>query len=220
MQETPFIAVGGGLAGAAFALELARNGAPVLLLESTRSPHHKVCGEFLSEEAQTLLSYLGVDVHTMGASSIGTFRLAAGASYAEAPLPFRAAGYSRYRLDQALLEQAATAGAEIRRGMTVTEVSAADASIMLKAGGKTLTAKAIALASGKHNLRQFPRAPSDMVGFKLQISVRPSACSAALNGCTAAPCVNCVCSPVSSDTRHTCASPVRYDVKNISRPPG
>jgi flavin-dependent dehydrogenase len=175
MQEAPFIAVGGGLAGAAFALELARNGAPVLLLESTRSPHHKVCGEFLSEEAQTLLSYLGVDVHTMGASSIGTFRLAAGARYAEAPLPFRAAGYSRYRLDQALLEQAATAGAEIRRGMTVTEVSAADASIMLKAGGKTLTARAIALASGKHNLRQFPRAPSDMVGFKLQISVRPSA---------------------------------------------
>src|SRR4029079_13571707 len=172
---TPFIAVGGGLAGAAFALELARHGAPVLLLESTRSPHHKVCGEFLSEEAQTLLSYLGIDVRTMGASSIGTFRLAAGASYAEAPLPFRAAGYSRYRLDQALLEQAATAGAEIRRGMTVTEVSAAAASIMVKAGGKTLTARAIALASGKHNLRQFPRAPSDMVGFKLQISVRPSA---------------------------------------------
>ena len=175
MQEAPFIAVGGGLAGAAFALELARNGAPVLLLESTRSPHHKVCGEFLSEEAQTLLSYLGIDVHTMGASSIGTFRLAAGASYAEAPLPFRAAGYSRYRLDQALLEKAATAGAEVRRGMTVTEVSATDASIVVKAGGKKLTARAIALASGKHNLRQFPRTPSDMVGFKLQLRVSASA---------------------------------------------
>jgi flavin-dependent dehydrogenase len=175
MQEAPFIAVGGGLAGAAFALELARNGAPVLLLESTRSPHHKVCGEFLSEEAQTLLSYLGIDVHSMGASSIGTFRLAAGGNYAEAPLPFRAAGYSRYRLDQALLEQAAAAGAEIRRGMTVTEVNATDASIVVKAGGEKLTARAIALASGKHNLRQFPRTPSDMVGFKLQLRVSGSA---------------------------------------------
>jgi flavin-dependent dehydrogenase len=175
MQEAPFIAVGGGLAGAAFALELARNGAPVLLLESTRSPHHKVCGEFLSEEAQTLLSYLGIDVHTMGASSIGTFRLAARASYAEAPLPFRAAGYSRYRLDQVLLEKAATTGAEVRRGVTVTVVSATDASIVVKAGGKKLTARAIALASGKHNLRQFPRAASDMVGFKLQLHVGASA---------------------------------------------
>ncbi len=175
MREAPYIAVGGGLAGAAFALELARNGAPVVLLESTRSPHHKVCGEFLSEEAQTLLSYLGIDVHTMGASSMGTFRLAAGASCAEAPLPFRAAGYSRYRLDQALLDKAAGAGAEIRRGVTVTEVSGSDGPLSVKADRKKLLARGLALASGKHNLRQFPRAPSDMVGFKLQLHVSTAA---------------------------------------------
>ncbi|MGH6750098.1 MAG: NAD(P)/FAD-dependent oxidoreductase, partial [Methyloceanibacter sp.] len=174
-MEAPFIAVGGGLAGAAFAVELARHGAPVLLLESTRSPHHKVCGEFLSEEAQTLLSYLGIDVHTMGASSMGTFRLASGTNYAEAPLPFRAAGYSRYRLDQALLDKAADSGAEVRRGITVTEVNRGDALLVVKAGGKKLMARAVALASGKHNLRQFPRAPSDMVGFKLQLRVGTSA---------------------------------------------
>jgi flavin-dependent dehydrogenase len=175
MQEAPFIAVGGGLAGAAFALELARNGARVLVLESTRSPHHKVCGEFLSEEAQTLLSYLGIDVHTMGATSMGMFRLAAGKTYAEAPLPFRAAGYSRYRLDQALLDKAAEAGAEIRRGVTVTEISESDTLPAVKAGGKTLEAQGLALASGKHNLRQFPRAPSDLVGFKLQLHVSQAA---------------------------------------------
>ncbi len=175
MREAPFIAVGGGLAGAAFAVELARNGAPVLVLESTRSPHHKVCGEFMSEEAQTLLSYLGIDVHTMGASSMGTFRLASGANYAEAPLPFRAAGFSRYRLDQALLDKAAESGAEVRRGLTVTEVNGEDAPLVVTAGGKKLVARAVALASGKHNLRQFPRAPSDMVGFKLHLRVRASA---------------------------------------------
>ncbi len=175
MQEAPFVAVGGGLAGAAFALELARNGAPALVIESTRAAHHKVCGEFLSEEAQTLLSYLGIDVHTMGASSMGTFRLAAGGNLAEAPLPFRAAGYSRYRLDQALLDKAAEAGAEIRRGISVTEINGSEAPIVLKAGGRKLTARAIGLASGKHNLRQFPRAPSDMVGFKLQLRVSAAA---------------------------------------------
>jgi 2-polyprenyl-6-methoxyphenol hydroxylase-like FAD-dependent oxidoreductase len=36
MQEPSFIAIGGGLAGAAFAVELPRNGAPVSVLEGTR----------------------------------------------------------------------------------------------------------------------------------------------------------------------------------------
>jgi flavin-dependent dehydrogenase len=57
MRELPFIAVGGGLAGSAFALELARNGAPVMVQESSGAPHHKVCGEFLSAEAQSLIAY-------------------------------------------------------------------------------------------------------------------------------------------------------------------
>ena len=96
MQDVPFIAVGGGLAGAAFALELARNRASVSVLEATRGPHHKVCGEFLSAEAQRLIAYLGLDLAALGATSIGRFRLAAGRHRAEAPLPFRAAGLSRW----------------------------------------------------------------------------------------------------------------------------
>ncbi len=175
MRDATFIAIGGGLAGAAFALELARNGASAVVLESTRAPHHKVCGEFLSEEAQALLAYLGIDLTALGASSMGIFRLAAGDRYAEAPLPFRAAGCSRYRLDQALLERAEAAGAEVRRGVTVTEVTSGDGEVGVKAGTETLKARAVALSSGKHNLRQFPRAPSDMVGFKLQLRVSPSA---------------------------------------------
>ena len=65
----PVIAVGGGLAGAAFALDLARNGRRVIVLERTRGPHHKVCGEFVSEEGQGVLSSFGLDVGALGASS-------------------------------------------------------------------------------------------------------------------------------------------------------
>ena len=175
MPESPFIAVGGGLAGAAFALELARHGAPALVLESTRAPHHKVCGEFLSAEAQALAAYLGLDLEAMGATSIATFRLASGHDQAEAPLPFRGAGLSRHRLDQALLEAAEAAGAEVVRGVTVGEVEPLEGRVIVMAGTRRFKGRAAALATGKHGLREFPRAPSDMVGFKLQLRVAPDA---------------------------------------------
>jgi hypothetical protein len=175
MQEPPFIAVGGGLAGAAFALELARNGAPVSVLESTRGPHHKVCGEFLSAEAQGLIAYLGIDLAALGATSIGRFGLAAAGRRADAPLPFLAAGLSCHRLDQALLQAAEKEGAVVERGVTVSEMKLADGCVALRAGSRTFTAKAVALATGKHALRQYPRRPSDMVGFRLQLRLAPGA---------------------------------------------
>ena len=173
MREAPYIAVGGGLAGAAFALELARNGVAVVLLEGTRAPHHKVCGEFLSTEAQALLSYLGLDLAAMGAMQVSIFRLANGRDCAEAPLPFRGAGLSRFCLDQALLEAAESQGANVERGVQVTQIDASDETVTVKAGSQVFTGRAAALATGKHNLRQYARAVSDMVGFKLQFRVTP-----------------------------------------------
>ena len=175
MRDAPYIAIGGGLAGAAFALELARNGRPALVLESTRTAHHTVCGEFLSAEAQALVAYLGLDLLSMGASGVSRFRLAHEGECAEAPLPFRGAGFSRYRLDQALLQAAETAGAVVRRGITATHVDPGDERVGVKAGSHLFEGRAAALATGKHNMRQYPRMASDMVGFKLQLRVMPDA---------------------------------------------
>ena len=175
MRDAPYIAVGGGLAGGAFALELARNGRPALVLESTRMAHHKVCGEFLSAEAQALLGYLDIDPSAMGASRASTFRLAHKNKCAEAPLPFCGAGFSRYRLDQALLHAAESAGAEVKRGISATHIECRDMLVRVKAGAQSFEGTAAALATGKHNMRQYPRWPNDMVGFKLQLHVTPDA---------------------------------------------
>jgi flavin-dependent dehydrogenase len=127
----------------------------------------------LSAEAQALLSYLGLDLAAMGAMQVSIFRLANGRDCAEAPLPFRGAGLSRFCLDQALLEAAESQGANVERGVQVTQIDASDETVTVKAGSQVFTGRAAALATGKHNLRQYARAMSDMVGFKLQFRVTP-----------------------------------------------
>ena len=113
MGKADAIAVGGGLAGASFALELARNGARVVVLERSRAAALKVCGDFLSGEALELLAYLGIDTKGLGATKVGKLTLATGEKTATASLPFRAAGLSRLCLDEALIQLAAKAGAEV-----------------------------------------------------------------------------------------------------------
>ena len=67
--------VGGGLAGASAACVLAHAGRPPLLIERDPEPRHKVCGEFLSIEAQAYLAHLGIDLDRLGASRISRLRL-------------------------------------------------------------------------------------------------------------------------------------------------
>jgi flavin-dependent dehydrogenase len=58
---TDILIAGGGLAGSAAAIALARAGRRVTLLERETGPKHKICGEFISTEAQAYLRVLGVD---------------------------------------------------------------------------------------------------------------------------------------------------------------
>ena len=76
MNET--LVLGGGLAGAGAASLLAAAGRPVRLLEREPGPHHKVCGEFLSVEAQRDLERIGLDIARLGPVPIGGVRLVSG----------------------------------------------------------------------------------------------------------------------------------------------
>jgi flavin-dependent dehydrogenase len=171
----PIVAVGGGLAGAAFAIELARNGCRVFVLERTQSPCHKVCGEFLSEETQDLLATLGLDLRALGATPITRFRLIAGEREATSPLPFAAAGLSRYRLDHALLSLAERAGATVVRGTAVTGLEAAGGRVSVRTERGSWQAAAVGLATGKHSIRGLSRPPGVMVGFKLHLEATAAA---------------------------------------------
>lgn len=178
--------IGGGLAGSAAAITLARAGRGVVLLEKESLPQHKVCGEFLSQEALTYLRGLGVDVLTLGAVPIHAVRLAGRNRVTTAPLPFAAMSLTRRRLDEELLRLAEIAGATLRRGCHVQSLRAEGArwqASVHEGDGQTqtLTTDAAFLATGKHDLRGRPRPPGrqrGLVAFKMYWKLAPEQAAA------------------------------------------
>ena len=180
MADYDAIAIGGGLAGAAFALTLARSGARVAIIERTTDPQLKVCGDFLSVEARRLLLHLDVDVDRLGARNINTVQLVNGTASADAPLPFTASGFTRFRLDEALLTAAQDAGAELIRGESATGLVPGRCATV-RIGRRALNTKAVALATGKHNLRGWSRPKSGPTAYKMPFELTREA-AVDLNG--------------------------------------
>jgi flavin-dependent dehydrogenase len=163
--------LGGGVAGCAASIELARNGRSVTLIEREPTPRHKVCGEFLSGEALEDLHALGIDVASLGAVPINYVRLAASRRAAEAPLPFPAASLTRKALDTALIADAIAAGVRVERGRSVQSLSRTNANLWQATldDGTVYEAPTAFLATGKHDLRGHgrPKDPHQWVGFKM-----------------------------------------------------
>jgi len=169
-MRQPVVIVGGGVAGSAAAALLARAGRPALLIERERNAKPKVCGEFLSCAAHDYLTGLGVDAVALGALPIERLRLAAGSRQIEANLPFTGWSLPRDVLDEALLQRAASLGAEIRRGHVVRSLQSGERPSLTIDGFGDIEAGTVFLASGKHDLRGAPRPTSsgrgDLIGLK------------------------------------------------------
>lgn len=167
--------LGGGVAGCAASIALARSGRKVTLIERELTPRHKVCGEFLSGEALEDLHALGIDVSALGAVPLRFVRLAAARRAAEAPLPFPAASLTRKSLDTALLAAAAHAGVLVHRGRSIHSLtrSAANSWQATLQDGAVFQAPTAFLATGKHDLRGHhrPSDPHQWVAFKMYFRI-------------------------------------------------
>jgi flavin-dependent dehydrogenase len=169
------IIVGAGLAGSSMAAALARAGWDVLLVERDRLPRHKVCGEFLSPEAQGSLARLGLLDEVAALAPVPLYGAAittpGGGSLAMS-LPAPAWGLSRYALDEGLAAAAVRCGAEFWPATSVTGVTPrSDGSRMQLRRGRqsfTLCARAVIFACGRHSTAALPPrdAVDDRVGDK------------------------------------------------------
>lgn len=177
MQDEALI-LGGGVAGCAASIALARKGLRVTLIEREPAPRHKVCGEFLSGEALQDLHALGIDVTSIGAVPVDRVRLAAARRAAEAPLPFPAASLTRKALDTALIAQAVAAGVRVEQGRSVQTLARTTSGVWQATldDGSTRESATVFLATGKHDLRGYarPEDPQRWVAFKMYFRLAPA----------------------------------------------
>jgi len=151
--------IGGGPGGCAAAIGAARSGARVLLLERTRFPRHKVCGEFVSAESLELLrtlltkefGYLLSD-----APRISQTRIFLDGSMLEAGIDPPAASIARFDLDSALWETCRAAGVESRAETTVRSIEGSGP-FRIAAGNQVFEAQALVNASGRWSEFTSPR---------------------------------------------------------------
>jgi flavin-dependent dehydrogenase len=126
-SQTYDVAIAGaGLAGSSLALRLARGGARVALLDASRFPRDKVCGEFLSPESWDVLDRLGLadDLVSSGYHAIHSVRLSTpGGREIVADVVGRdglpGIGLSRSKLDALIVRRAREAGVEVFEGARV-----------------------------------------------------------------------------------------------------
>ncbi len=170
------VIIGGGPAGAAAAIVLARAGRAVTLIERNAAATDKVCGDFLSAEAIAAVTALGVEIAALAPSPITAVRLIHGKHIAATRLPFPALGVSRRALDEALLRQAQINGANVLRGHSVRSITRSNELLRLDCGSLGLVeSDAVFLATGKHDLRGAARTARGrgLVGMKMYYRLDP-----------------------------------------------
>jgi flavin-dependent dehydrogenase len=123
-EEYDVAIAGGGLAGMALSIQLARQGYHVIVFEKEQYPFHKVCGEYISYESWDFLQDLGIDLPAMDVSHITRLRVSApNGKMLEQDLPLGGFGLSRYVLDNTLATIARSAGVTIEENTKVNDIA-------------------------------------------------------------------------------------------------
>ena len=157
--------IGGGPAGCAAAITVARAGKRVLLVEKGRYPRHKVCGEFVSPESHhVLVTLLGGDHQLLKTPpQIRRARMFVDGNTLEFSLPEAAWSIARYELDTALWKAAEAAGVCCEMA-TVQSMSATS----LRVGDREVRTGTVINASGRWSTlrRSLSIEPPHWIGIK------------------------------------------------------
>lgn len=169
---------GGGLAGLVNAIQLAKSGLQVVLVEKKQYPFHKVCGEYISNEVLPFLHSMGIYPQQLGASTITHLQVSSpsGKSVLNTALDLGGFGLSRYVLDNYLYKMALEAGTLFLLGKSVEKISFTEDSFDVElSDGNVLNSKLVIGAFGKRSRldkqlnRAFINERSPYIGVKYHI---------------------------------------------------
>lgn len=149
--QTDVLIIGGGLAGLTAALHLQKAGLEVILIEKNTYPHHKVCGEYISNEVLPYLQWLDADPGVLNPTFIRKlqFSVLSGKSIT-APLPLGGFGVSRYKLDDFLCQKFISRGGQVIFD-TVTSVSFEQDFTVMTLAERKISARQVIGAYGKRS---------------------------------------------------------------------
>ena len=158
MPDFDIIVVGGGLGGSSFGTVMAQHGGNILVLEQELRFRDRVRGEFLAPWGLAEVKSLGLfeTFCSAGAREIPWFELGMGPRDLTATtiqkLP--ALSYSHPRIQEALIDAAKRAGAQVRRGVAVRKIEpGAKPAVECGLNGSTerITARLIVAADGRNS---------------------------------------------------------------------
>ncbi|MBA2500476.1 MAG: FAD-dependent monooxygenase [Chitinophagaceae bacterium] len=144
--------VGGGLAGLALAIQLARLNYTVILFEKEQYPFHKVCGEYISMESWPFLHSLGLNLKSMQLPMIKKLIVSSNqGKLLKHDLPLGGFGISRYLLDYELEKIALSDGVTIRENTKVNDVVFNETGFAINTSQQNFHAKIVCGSFGKRS---------------------------------------------------------------------
>lgn len=152
MPHVDLAVIGAGPAGAAAAIQAARQGASVVVFDKAEYGRDKVCGDGLTPRAVGALNELKIDMED--AHHIDGLRMIANKTERElmwpgtSRFPAHGAVWPRRRLDAALIDAAAEAGADIRWKAEALPTLDGSRVVGVEANGEKFTADMTVVATG------------------------------------------------------------------------
>ena len=184
--------IGGGLAGLALAIQLAKENFRVVVFEKEKYPFHRVCGEYISFECWNLLESLGYPLSDMDLPVIKQLQVSSpNGNTLEHALPLGGFGISRYKIDAELAQIARHNGATIHEEEKINEVIFDGRLFTVKSDTSSIKAKCVAASFGKRSnldvkwkrpfTLQRPGKLNNFIGVKYHIKTNAPADAIALH---------------------------------------